>query len=228
MATFEIHMNVDLSEFDATAEDGGDFSAHADAAMYGTARGGRFIIDDANPLYGDYQFVNWTRLRFGFGIDINGLTMANGDLFRMIGDSIAGGSDYRCNLYRTDPNYTIRVGVRLDDLTIPFTAAVIVPDEPVWIEIDMKVSSGAGADDGFVRIWVDTDVTGAASAELTGLNSDAQDIDGFVIGAITNIDVGTSGTFYIDEIYGNDTGAAIGPPSVVAPKMMHYAQMRNG
>ena len=227
MATFEIHMNTDLSEWTATATDAGNFSAEVAAAMYGTAKGGQFVINDANPLYGDYQFVNWTRLRFGFGLDLNSLTMANGDSFRMIGDITSGGTDYRCNLTRTDPNYTISIGVHLDDASYLYTAAVTVPDSPVWIEIDMKRSSGSN--DGFVKIWVDTDVTGAVSAEQTGLDDDTRDYDGFVIGAINNIDAGTSGTFYIDEVFGNDTGAAIGPPSVpVPPKFMHYTQTRNG
>ncbi len=227
MATFEIHMNVDLSEFDATSEDIGDFSAHADAAMYGTAKGGKFVIDDGNALYGDKQFVNWTRLRFGFGIDINSLTMDNNDIFRFLGDTTVGGTDYRGNIIRNGANYEIDIGVHLDSAAYSYTARVTLPDSQVWVEIDMKRSDGGN--NGFVKIWVDTDVTGAVSAEQTGLDDDTRDYDGFVIGMITGRDAGTSGTFYVDEIFANDTGTAIGPPAVGVPvQMMYQARQRRG
>jgi hypothetical protein len=202
----------DLSQFDNTATDSGDFSAHADAAMVGSY-GGKFVVDDTNAMYGRLAFANKTRLRVGFYLDPNSLTMASSDQFFLCcDDSIA--ADYKLYLYYDGSNYKLRLAVRLDGggWTTWTDIEVTVADAAHWVEFDLKRSSGAGNDDGFAKLWIDSDVTGAPDDSLTGLDDDTLYYDGVIVGAPDGLDAGTSGTFYIDHIIANDTGAAIGAP----------------
>ena len=82
------HEAGDLSEYDSTVTDGGDLSAHADAAYEGSY-GLRAVIDDTNTLYANKTFDGKSRLRVGFYFDPNGLTMDASDEFLICADSAA-------------------------------------------------------------------------------------------------------------------------------------------
>lgn len=216
MASFIVDLEEgDLTDFDSTVTDGGDLSAHADAANEGSY-GLKAVIDDTNAIYGKKEFDNKSRLRAGFYFDPNGLAMDPGDTFRILVDGTS--SDYYLMLSEASP-YELTLSVRLDDDSWSTTAAVAVSDASHWIEIDCYISSGAN--DGFCKLWVDSDVTGAPDAQNTGLNNDTKDFDDLRVGAVVGLDVSTFGTIYFDYICANDDGASIGPPAAPAGQPMN-------
>jgi len=65
---------------------------------------------------------------------------------------------------------------------------------PHYIKLDWKASSAAGANNGYVTLWID----GAQKANLTGVDNDTRLIDRIRLGAVAGLDTGTRGTYYFD------------------------------
>jgi len=65
------------------------------------------------------------------------------------------------------------------------------------ILVSWKASTGAGNDDGILRVRVD----GVISTNLTNLDTDTLDVDNCQFGNVICYSASPSGTFYMDEIY---------------------------
>lgn len=222
---FDINLETDLSEFDSTVTDGGDLSQSGAAALAGTSGGLSCLIDDANGIYGQCNVANETELRYRIYFNPNGLTMADYDNFHLINEN---NYDYLLRFKRLSGKYYI-YGRVMTDGGLVSTPDIEISDAAHCIEVHMKRSSAPGADDGFIKIWVDQSVPyGAADAEATGLDDDTCDYDEFRIGAVEGIDAGTSGTIYFDEIIIRNDGSEIGPVvGGVAVQADYYRRRRD-
>ncbi|MBE0695567.1 MAG: hypothetical protein IH586_01460, partial [Anaerolineaceae bacterium] len=69
-----------------------------------------------------------------------------------------------------------------------------IDDAPQSIEFDWQAASAAGANDGSLAMWID----GVQKVSLTGIDNDTRSVEKVQLGAIANIDPGTSGTIYFD------------------------------
>lgn len=205
----------DLSEWDTTVIDGGDLSAHADAARAGDY-GMRAVINDTTAIYArDDDPVDLSRIRYGFYFNASSLTMDTSDYFNLAGGgSVApGGADHRIALTYDGSNYKIRAECDDDGgaMNVETTWVTISTATWYWIEADFKISSGSN--DGHVKLWVTSDpVTESPDVEETGLDNDTCDLDKLGLGA-GNIAATTTGTLYFDYAVINDTGDAIGQPT---------------
>jgi len=212
MTTFSADLETgDLSQFGTTVTDGGDLSAHADAA-YAGSYGLKCVIDDTNSIYGRIDtIINASQVRAGFWFNPNSVTM--NDLVAVSISTGDGNTDFRVGLRRNGSNYELFVGVDNDSATWAYDYATLRAYGTSgwhWVEYHVSRSTGAGNNDGFAKLWIDV-IDGTPDAELSSVDDDTLDHDRPQFGAPV-VQTSVSGTIYIDEISGNDTGDAIGPP----------------
>jgi len=209
-----IQLETDLSEFDATVTDGGDLSWAAAAAMAGSNGGMSILIDDATAIYGQINAADKKELGYRFYFNPNTLAMANGDDFYLCVDS--GNADFQLRVQKIAGVYSLYgrvnddsgVGIYVNTGTIVISFGAVTH----WIEVHQKRSTGVGANNGYMRIWLDKNLPlPAADASVENVDDDTRDYDNFLIGAAGSIEAGTLGTFYIDEIILRDDAVEIGP-----------------
>jgi hypothetical protein len=201
----------DLSEFDDVTADGGDLSAAAGAAREGSY-GLQAVLDDATAIYGHKTYQNKSEIRIGFWFNPNGFDLVD-NIIICGGGTIIGSSDFRIRLkYYATPQLVVYAGATNDVGTYDYTSEVNISDDWHWIEVHMKRSTGPGADDGFIKLWVDV-VDGTPDAQLTGRDDDTRDFDDICWGA-GSLTAPISETIYFDYLMANDTGDAIGVPKI--------------
>lgn len=213
MAEIEIRMESDLTEWTSTATDSGDLTWDAAAGLAGSSGGMACLVDDINNIYGEKSSIGWTSGVFNLRIHFktNGLTMANGDVF-WLARAIVGASANillpQLGYTTTGPSYRLRVFYIADPANVT-TGYQNITDGEHWVEIHYKRASSNVAADG--EFWWKIDGTKYDE----NLAVDIYDIwsgnlDKLQVGAPGGLDAGTSGTFYVDEVKLNNTGATIG------------------
>jgi hypothetical protein len=201
----------DLSEFDSTVTDSGDLSANASAAYTGSY-GMQAVLDDNTSIYGHWTFANKSELRVGFWFDPNGFSTTD-DLIIAGGGGTIGDADWRIRFEWDTSNLKVYASATNDASTFDSTSKVNISDAWHWIEAHFKRSSGVGANDGFVKLWVDV-VDETPDAQLTGRDDDTKDFDDVNVGA-GSVAAPITETIYFDDLRANDTGDAIGPISSI-------------
>lgn len=208
-----------LNEFDSSTTDGGDLSAHADAALAGTTVGMKLVVDDANAIYGVCDGVNGplSNIRFRFYIDPNSLTMGANEMFQ-VATVNATDAPYVFAIVQLlySSGYYIRLRVIDDGSTGVDIQTTAITDAPHYVEVLLSRASGADANDGVATIWIDGSQVGTKTdwdnytrmANVTYMR----------FGAIAEIDAGTSGTFYMDQIVIRDDATEIGAYAAVTVK----------
>lgn len=205
---FNITHDADnLDEYDATQTGAGDLSTST-PGLADTAAKMDVLIDDTGAIYGALLVSSPAsgQIRVRVYIDPNTLTMADGDLFTFCRLQVTSlGHPIHLMLYYSDPDYQIRLVSDDDGYNWNTTSFYTITNEPHYIEA--HVVQGAG--DGTAELWIDGD----QKQKLTGIdNQDAFDnIHHIRLGAIHGLDVGTSGTLFLDELKANDDGSEIGP-----------------
>ena len=184
---------------------GGDFTAHADAALHGSY-GGKVVINDT-----DWKFVqdetpsSETRYRCRFYLDPNALSMAEGSYFeimRGISESWAL-VPFQFFCIKNSGVYKVQIVAGRDSGGALQGGGYTITDEPHCIEIDWYKSSGGN--NGFLSLWVD----GTLKETLSSLDNDTFNVGrvrwgaGFFSGAI-------SGTIFLDDFASNNDGTLIG------------------
>lgn len=197
-----LHVDVDLSEFTSTT---GTVTADAAAAMAGTANGLKVVVTAAAAAYGTKALgANKTlvhgRVYFGpnstSGLGCGFVTLVSGTTFR-------------AEIYFSDvwPAYVLYLAIRNDASGDSWSGSLALSDAAHWLEYEWKASTGAGANNGYIKLWVDK-CTGAADLEITGIDNDTLIVNEIRYGASTGIS--GSGTFYMDQFVANDDGTLIG------------------
>lgn len=196
-----------LNKWTGSATDGGDLSAHGDAALHGSY-GLKCVINDANNLTVNKTLASAvTRFRVRFYLDSNSISNADwNEMTLLLLWAEDWGSVFRLTLEVTGAGIPkIKLAdVTKDSGTLAGTAYTLT-DEPHCIEIDWKASSGAGNDDGFISLWVD----GTLKQTLSAIDNDTVDLMYIYFGTQW-IYGGTTGTVYLDDFECNESGTEIG------------------
>ncbi len=209
----------DLTKWTTAVTDGGDLSVGSTAALHGSYGLSVYINDTGAKYVQDNTPTNTSIYRFRFYINPNGLVMANNDLFTLMkvtGNPSASQNLWINFLYTTVAGYKIQVYAKKDDTTSLVTSNYVLSNTLHYIEINWKAATSAGANDGFMSLYIDDPNTPVET--LSNIDNDTLNIQKFYFGAVAGLDAGTSGTFYLDDFASNNDGSEIGvyvaPPSV--------------
>lgn len=185
--------------FDSVA--GGDTStltATAAAALRGSFGASVGIPGDLATRFGQITGPNAEKLlTLQFLFDPNSIVMALADLFNfiLISDSNPG-TAFRLNFTNNAGVYNFNPIATNDAGGNVFGAAFVIPDRVVQIRIELKFSSEIGADDGFIKHYVD----GEPETFMMNIDNDTRDANEINVGAISGVDAGTNGTLFLDNI----------------------------
>jgi hypothetical protein len=184
-----------LSAWTSNVIDLGDLSLSPAAALVGS-QGLQALIDDTTSIYVNDDSPNAEpRYRARFYFDPNSIVMASNDA-HYIFKGFAGTSAevVRVEIRPSAGLYQLRVGLVNDGTTWTLTGWFTITDAPHFIELDWRAATAVGANDGGLTLWID----GVQQANLPGVDNDTRRVDRARLGALTGIDVGTSGTYYFD------------------------------
>ena len=202
----------DLTQFDAVVDPDADLSVTGAAAMAGTSYGLSVIVDDQIETYGTKNFClsGKTDFRVRCYIDINTLTMGDTNIIVfLLARGTAPDGDLLKILIRYDigPGYRIAFRAYRDNGTNIQSNFYAISDDPHYVEAHVVRSTGAGDNNGTAELWVD----GVSQEVIAGVdNYDILPATNKVrIGAMS-VGAGVADTFYLDELYVNSTGDAIG------------------
>src|ERR1044071_1917739 len=187
------------SRWSTSANDGGDLHASGAAALRSTSFGLEGVVNDTNGLYVEDDSPNAeSRYRARFYFDPNGF------------DPGEAQSHFRTRIFlvftqptrrvaavvlkRQAGQYSVEGRARLDSGAQDDTGFFPITDALHWIELDLKRSSGPGANDGSFRLWID----GTLVSTLTGIDNDTTAVDFVRLGALS-VKTGASGTMFWDE-----------------------------
>jgi len=186
----------DLLAWTSNANDLGDLSVSASAALVGT-QGMQAVIDDVNTIYVTDDTPNAEpRYRARFYFDPNSIPMLSGNAHYIFKAFMGASMEVlRVEFRQLSGAYQLRAALLLDDGTTWVSSNwFTIGDVPHFIEIDWQAATGVGANNGSITLWID----GAQQASLTGIDNDTLRVDRARLGALTGIDAGTSGTYYFD------------------------------
>ena len=187
-----------LAGWTSNSNDLGDLSVSGAAALVGS-QGMQALIDDSNTIYVTDDSPNAeTRYRARFYFDPNSIPMLSGEahfIFKGFLGTSTSTEAYRVEFRQSLGAYQIRAALMLDDgTTWVNTNWFTISDVAHFVEMDWRASSGVGANNGGLTLWID----GAQQADLTGADNDTWRVDRARLGALSGIDNGTRGTYYFD------------------------------
>jgi len=135
------------------------------------------------------------RYRVRFYFDPNSLQINQGNSFEiMYAVNQSGSRIISIYLGNNASGYFIKTGVWNDALDATWGNEISISDNWHPIEIDWSAASSAGANDGYLKLWVDE----VLSDTLGSVDNDTHRIKNVAIGATNSVDAGTVGTFYLD------------------------------
>lgn len=205
------HEIGDLSEYTATATDGGDLSVENGAALVGSY-GMQAVIDDTNGMFGEKEYTQISSGVYGwrFYIDPNGLSMDDNDAFyvcRITRQDTSGRADVQL---RYDSGYEILARVREDDGSYRSTGNYPITDDAHYVECLVEYASGPSGNDGTLMLWID----GVQKESITDVDLDGRSQpDEAFLGPHSSIDATINGTFYLDDFVLRDDDTRIGSAS---------------
>jgi hypothetical protein len=157
--------------------------------------------------------------RARFFMNLRGLAMSEGDEFDLLAaydgsdpvpPATTGNAELRIVVRQSAGQKVLSAFVRTDagsELEIPATVPLV--DGWRMVEINWARATAAGANNGLLELWVD----GVKRAGRTGVDNDTTVINYVRWGTVTGVDLGTSGTFKLDE-YASQRSGYIGPIQV--------------
>jgi hypothetical protein len=182
-----------LSTWSSNRPDGGDLSASTSAALVGS-NGMQVVVDDTVSIYVTDELPNAeTHYRARFYLNPNSISMGEGmDFYIFTGYQTS--SVFQLQLGFSAGNYRIRLRQQNDSNTTTSTAWINIANGSNVIEIEWWAASAAGANNGGANLWID----GVPSGALSGLDNDTRRIEFVRLGAISGLNAGTLGTYYMD------------------------------
>jgi hypothetical protein len=206
------HEAGDLSEYDSTVTDGGNLSAHADAALAGTSYGLNCFIDDTTEIYGECNLGTSNTsgvLRARFYIDPNTIDLsANQKISVCRFFASTANAVVHVRMEGRSGSFRYQIGAWDDTPTYSYTQSDDLSDAEHYVELQLLRASSDVAADGQLDAWVD----GGALTSVTDLDNYDRfaDFDYVRLGAM-EIHSSADGTFYLDQLIVNDDGSEIGP-----------------
>jgi N-acetylglucosamine-6-sulfatase len=194
----------DLSAWSASTTGGGDLAVALEAAMDGSGRGLKVVVDDMEPLsVQDDGPNNDGRYKARFSFDPHtfdpGLAAGNEIHLFFAAEENPVRRLAAVLLQRTSGGgYTLTARVRLDDDSLVEAGPIPITRTPHVVELDWAKASADGASDGSLRFSVRaTSAPTPTTITLAGLDNDVHTVDFIRLGAI-GVKPGASGTFYLD------------------------------
>jgi hypothetical protein len=171
----------------------------APARYYG-AFGAQVVVTSGAVAYVEDESPSGERrYRARFYLNLNGLTIGNGEEFELFtASSTDGTAQLRLLVSRASGQNRLRLSARRDDgtfLETPAGSETVIPREWHSVEIDWRASVSPAASDGAMAVWVD----GASRPGLTGIENDGAQVASVRWGAVGALDAGTTGSFLLDE-----------------------------
>lgn len=214
-----------VSAWSASTNPGGQLTVGAGGALVGSNGLSVSIASQVHAFVQDNTPNGEKTYRCRFYFDPNSITMGAAEEFLIIQAlNTAPASVFFVKLQMVSGEYKLYVYERDDSWTAQ-TYQFTITDEPHYLELSWKASSAAGANDGTFACWIDGSAPAAAK---TGIDSDTLTIDTIKLGAVLELDAGTSGTLFFDGFYSNNDGTAIGATDPVTTTSVYYATCDNG
>lgn len=201
--TFESgNLTGSADSFDSAVTNGGNLSVATAAALVGIY-GLKSHLSDTDPQYGAVPIGGETpyhRARMLF--DPNSLTCVGGPLVTTCAGYFASGVAVARWRLVYDSGFKIRIAARLDSGSDSASSDTSLTDAPHLMDLYFGRSSGVGANDGFLRLWIDE----SEVLSLTSLDNDTMQPDELRVGAPLGADANMTGDCYFDNIRVNYTG----------------------
>jgi hypothetical protein len=102
--------------------------------------------------------------------------------------------------------YQVRPSVRTDAGSYVSTSWYTISDAPHAIEFDWKAATGAGANNGYLTLWIDA----VLKQTKSGIDNDTTRIEEVRLGPLSGLDTATLGTELFDDFVSRRTNP-IGP-----------------
>ena len=185
-----------LTAWTSSVTNGGALSVSPSAALVG-AYGLRAAINSNTAIYvTDDTPSAEARYRARFYFDPNSISMSNGNAhYIFYGYSGTSTVVLRIEFRYATPSRQLRAALVNNATTWSTSSWFTISDAPHYVEIDWAAATAAGANNGYLTLWID----GTQRANLTGVANDTRRIDRVRLGAVNGIDSGTRGTYYFDE-----------------------------
>lgn len=205
------------ADFDAVTENGSSTLVDESGDL-------KFTIDSSqNTVFGQITTSlpdDQDRVAFLFRLDPNTLTMATNDQLTIaqgIGASIGGTTtDWIVDLKKTATGYQIVISIVTDAGATTAGTAFDISDDEMDVLVEWNNATAVAADDGYLKVWVN----GILKDSITGVDNDQRQTDTIYFGAVTGIDAGTEGSFYLSSIYWAEERDG-------APTRIHVANFRD-
>jgi RHS repeat-associated protein len=135
------------------------------------------------------------RYRARFYFHPNSISMTSGNAhYIFVGRNTASLEVLRVEFRYYNSAYQIRTNIRNDSTGYSNSSWYTMSNAWHVIEIDWKASSAAGANNGYITLWID----GAQQGSVTGIDNDTRRVDEARLGPLSGIDTSTRGTEYFD------------------------------
>jgi hypothetical protein len=189
-----------LAQWSTASTDGGDLAVTHAAALGGTEWGLQAVVDDTSGLFvQDDAPNNEDRYRARFYFDPNGFDpgVAQGHLRTRVFIGFEEAPNRRLFavvLRLLNGQYGLMGRSRQDDNSQADTGFVSISNQPHYVEIEWRRSTGPDARDGSFQMWID----GVSVALLAGLDNSRSAVDFARLGALS-VKGGAAGTLRYDE-----------------------------
>jgi hypothetical protein len=152
------------------------------------------LINDTTNIYVNDETPNAeTHYRARFYFDPNGIAMTDGNAqYILVGYDAS--SVFQVDFRFSVGSYQIRLRQNNDAGSVSSSNWVTISDASHAIELEWWAASAVGANNGGVTLWID----GIQSGSLTGVDNDTRRIDRVALGAVSGLDAGTLGTYFMD------------------------------
>jgi len=168
-------------------------SVSPSAALVGL-NGMQVLINDSTNLYVNDDTPNAeSHYRARFYFDPNSLSMTDGSA-QYIFSGYDASAVFQVDFRFSAGSYQIRLRQYNDSGSVSSTNWATISDAPHSIEVEWRAATAAGANDGTVTLWIN----GVPSGNLTRVDNDTRRIDSVKLGAVSGIDAGTLGTYFMD------------------------------
>jgi hypothetical protein len=102
---------------------------------------------------------------------------------------------FRVQFRLNNGNYQVRAQIRKDGSGYVNTNWYTISNAWHPIEIEWKAATAAGANNGYITLWVD----GALKQTKSAIDNDTRRVDEVRLGPSAEIDTGTRGIYYFDD-----------------------------
>ncbi|MCP5096742.1 MAG: LamG domain-containing protein [Chloroflexi bacterium] len=186
----------DFSAWSAVVDVEGDLSISNVAAMEGVY-GMAALIDDMSAKYlRDDTPLGENHYRFRFIYDPNNLSLDRKIIHQIMAARDAVGDVVRVEIRPwIAGRYQMRASLRTDGGDYISTAWFTIIDEAHVVEVDWQAATAAGANDGFLSLWIDEELMETQN----GIDNDMARVDETRLGPSEGSDENTSGTEYFDD-----------------------------